>query len=91
MIERVVLLKLGDVSRRAALAEEARRVLPAVPGVRSVTVGVPADADAEVWDLYFVLRFDRPEDVAAWTADPLHLGFADPEVKVRKAWSFLTD
>jgi hypothetical protein len=88
MIERFVMLKL----RPGFAAEAAREVLPRVPGVRGVRVGEPADAEAEVWDLAIVVRFDRLDDVARYLAHPAHVAFVDqtltPAVEVRKAWNF---
>ena len=91
MIERYVFVKLRDPSRRDALAAEALRVLPTVPGVRGVRVGTPADADAEVWDVSLAVRFDRVEDVAPYLVHPDHERFvADhiaPHAAVKKAWN----
>lgn len=67
-------------------------MLPTIPGVRTVTVGTPADADALVWDLLVSLRFDRLEDVAEYLAHPDHVAFVKrvvtPNAAVRKAWNF---
>ncbi|MEQ1508626.1 MAG: Dabb family protein [Myxococcota bacterium] len=95
MIQRLVLLKLTDRSRRDAIAAEIRRVLPTIPGVRRVEVGRPADADAEVWDLMFAVWFDRLADVAVYRDHPDHVAFVaatlTPNVEVRKAWNFTVE
>lgn len=97
MIDRVVLVKLkkdhASPAGRAEIAREALRVLPALPGVVSVTVGAPADAAAEAsWDLSITVRFASLDDFALYRAHPDHRRFADeylaPRSEVRKAWSF---
>lgn len=95
MIERMVFLKLKERSKRQEVAQALRQVLPGLPGVRSVRVGFPADADAEVWDLAFQVRFDDLEAVAAYVVHPDHVRFVaevlTPNVEVRKAWNFAYD
>lgn len=97
MIDRVVLVKLkkehANPAARAGIAREALRVLPALPGVVSVTAGGPADAAAEAsWDLSITVRFASLDDFALYRAHPDHRKFADeylaPLAEVRKAWSF---
>jgi hypothetical protein len=92
VIERIVLLKLSDRGRRDEIAAEARRVLPGLPGVRGVQVGIPADAGAEVWDLLFAVRFGALSEVEAYLAHPDHVRFVEqtlaPHVEIRKAWNF---
>lgn len=97
MIDRVVLVKLkkdhANPAGRAAIARETLRVLPALPGVVSVTVGGPADAAAEAsWDLNITVRCASADDFALYRAHPEHRKFADeylaPRAEVRKAWSF---
>jgi hypothetical protein len=92
MIERFVMLKLRPGADRERVADAAREVLPRVPGVLGVRIGVPADADAEVWDLAIVVRFDRLEDVGRYLVDPDHAAFVEetlaPAVEVKKAWNF---
>ncbi len=91
MIERYVFVKLKDPVRREALAAEALRALAAVPGVRRVRVGLPADADAEVWDVSFAIEFDSLADVAAYVVHPDHVRFVEehlaPHAAVKKAWN----
>ena len=97
MIERVVLVKLSDEhahpAGREAIAAEARRVFPTLPGVVGFHAGVPADAAAESsWDLSLVVRFERIEDVAVYLPDPGHRAFVDtwlnPRSECKKAWNF---
>lgn len=83
-IERLVLVKLNDRSLREDLAARARQLVPGLPGVRDVRVGLPADADAEVWDLLIAASFDALEDVDLASFEAL----IAPHVQVRKAWSF---
>lgn len=100
MIERVVLIKLSDDyandDERGRIARHARRVLPLVPGVTGVTVGVPADeACADSWDLSLVVEFDDESDIPRYLADPDHRAFVDqllkPRMDVIKAWNFTVD
>lgn len=95
MLERVVMLKLKDPSQRDALAAELRRALPGLPGVRGLRIGTPADADAAVWDLMFMVRFDDLAAVSAYIPHPDHVRFVQevllPAVEVRKAWNFSFD
>lgn len=97
MIDRVVLVKLkkehATPAGRAEIAREALRVLPALPGVVSVTAGGPGDAAAAAsWDVNITVRFAKPDDFALYRAHPEHRKFADeylaPRAEVRKAWSF---
>jgi hypothetical protein len=97
MIERIVCFKLKDEysneASRAEFADRTRRDLGALQNVRSVTVGVPADAAAEAsWDISIVVRFDSMEDVEQYMVDPEHRayvdGYAVPRIEVRKAWNF---
>lgn len=91
MIDRYVFVKLHDPAARDALADEALRVLPTIPGVRGVRVGTPADAGAEVWDVSLAVRFDRLEDVEPYLVHPIHERFVAehmaPRVAVKKAWN----
>jgi len=99
MIERIVLFKLKEEycndAARAAFAERTRTDLSALEGVRSVTVGTPADQASEAsWDISIVVRFDSMEDVQRYIVDPAHRayvdGYAMPRIEVRKAWNFQT-
>jgi len=99
MIERIVLFKLKEEycndAARAAFAERTRTDLSALEGVRSVTVGTPADEASEAsWDISIVVRFDSMEDVQRYIVDPAHRayvdGYAMPRIEVRKAWNFQT-
>ena len=99
MIERIVLFKLKEEycndAARAEFAERTRTDLSALPQVRSVTVGVPADEASEAsWDISIVLRFDSMQDVQQYIVDPAHRAYVDnyatPQIEVRKAWNFHT-
>ena len=93
MIERIVLFKLVEPETRQAAAEQARAQLAALPGLKSMTVGVPSDpASLRSWDLSVILRFaDQPATDAA-LASPAFEGFMEETMEDRyevvKAWSF---
>jgi hypothetical protein len=75
VIERIVLVKLSEaaVSDRQAIADQSRRVLERIPGVRSVRVARPADEPtAANCDLALVLRFDTLDEVEAYRIHPDH-------------------
>ena len=99
MVERHHYFKLKDEfateAGRAALAAAMRETLPGLPGVREVVVGLPADEDAEVWDVALRVRFDSMEDLQAYRADAAHRQFADevvvPQVEIKKIWNFRID
>ena len=97
MIERYHFLKLkpefAAPERRHEAAARVRAVLPTVPGVLSITVGEPADAEAAAgWDLSIVVRFATLADVAVYRAHPTHRQLVDevltPRVEFKKAWNF---
>ena len=97
MIERFAFVKLapehgGDTQRRA-LVRQALEELRPLPGVVSMTVGIPADPDAaKAWDLCINVRFATPDDAAAYRAHPVHRRFVDeviaPRSAARKGWTF---
>ncbi len=92
MIERFVFVKLKSGADPQAVAAAALRDLVRVPVVRRVRVGLPADAEAEVWDLVLTVGFDRVEDVPAYVDDPVHVAFVEEHLasrtEVKKAWNF---
>ena len=96
MIERHHYFKLKEEyatdAGRSKLAEAMRTTLPGLPGVLAVTVGLPADEDAEVWDVALCVRFGSMEDLQVYRADPGHRKFADEvvahQVEFRKIWNF---
>ena len=97
MIERYVYLKFkdehaNDASRREA-AQACRELIARVPGVVSVTAGIPGDADCESkWDLSITVRFASIADVEPYRVHPTHLELVDdvlrPRMVVTKAWNF---
>ena len=97
MIRRLVLVKLKDAyandAARAELAARSRDALPKVPGVRGVTVGLPADETAETaWDLSLCVDFTALDDVAPYIAHPVHRAYVDedlkPKTEILKVWNF---
>lgn len=97
MIERYVFFKLQDAyanpTARAEVARRTEQALGALKGVRSVTVGLPADAAAQgAWDVSVVVRFDTLSDADAYRVDPQHERFTveylRPRMAVVKAWNF---
>jgi antibiotic biosynthesis monooxygenase (ABM) superfamily enzyme len=97
MIERFAFVKLApehatDAERRA-LVDQALATLRDLPGVLSMTVGLPADPDAaKAWDLCVNVRFASLEDAAAYRSHPVHRRFVDeviaPRSAARKGWTF---
>ncbi|MCA9494126.1 MAG: Dabb family protein [Myxococcales bacterium] len=92
MIERHVYLRLKDRADRARVEERALAVLPTIPGVRDVLVGIPADEASDVWDVALTVRFAELTDVGTYLTHPIHVAFVaeelEPRVEVRKAWNF---
>jgi hypothetical protein len=80
MIERFAFVKLApehatDETRRA-LAAQAREILRPLPGVLSITIGLPADEDsAKAWDLCVNVRFANLADAANYRFHPVHRQF----------------
>ena len=90
MVERIVLIKLLEEHRsgeeRTTIAQHSRHVLPHVPGVRAVSVGVPADDRcAKSWDLCLIIRFDSVEDIPAYASHPTHRSYVDDYLRRRLA------
>jgi stress responsive alpha/beta barrel protein len=97
MIQRVVAIKLKDPysnpEDRAKVAAASREVLGAVPEVRSIEVGTPADFAAEKsWDVLLLLRFDDLDAVEVYRAHENHRRYLDvflrPMLAVIKVWNF---
>lgn len=97
MIERIVLFKLKDEyaneAARRDIAAHTAEVVGRLPGVKGVSVGVPADASsAKSWDLSVVVRFDSMDDVRPYAVHPDHRKYVDeymrPRMEVVKAWNF---
>jgi hypothetical protein len=97
MIERHVLIKLkaefaNDAARRE-IADATLAAIRAIPQVRAVSVGVPADAHASsAWDISLVVDFDSLADVQPYMDDAGHQRFTveylRPKVEVVKHWNF---
>ena len=97
MIERFAFVKLApehstDETRRA-LAAQAREILRPLPGVLSITIGLPADEDSgKAWDICVNVRFANLADAALYRAHPVHRRFVDevvaPRSAARKGWTF---
>jgi len=97
MIQRVVAIKLKDAysnpEDRAQVVTASREVLGAVPAVRAIEVGTPADFSAEKsWDVLLLLRFDDLEAVEVYRAHENHRRFMDvflrPMLAMIKVWNF---
>ena len=100
-IDRIVLLSLdapyANPAGRAEVAAEARRVLPKVPGVVDVRIGVaddpqPGAEKANSWDVSMLIRIESADALPAYQADAPHRAFVDEflraRVEFRKAWNF---
>lgn len=95
MIARIVLLKLREeaLAGREDFARQALDFLRALPMVRDVRIGLPADPDsARSWDLSLQVFLADPDALTAYLADPTHQAFVSAEIlpraAVRKAWNF---
>lgn len=97
MIERHVLIKLkaehANPASRREIAAQTLRALQAIPQVRAVSVGVPADDHAlAAWDLSLVVDLDSLADVQPYMDDAGHQRFTHeylrPKVEVVKHWNF---
>jgi len=97
MIERHVLIKLkaehSNQAARREIADATLKALRAIPQVRSVSVGVPADEQATAaWDLSLVVNLESLTDVQPYMDDPGHQRFTHeylrPKVEVVKHWNF---
>jgi hypothetical protein len=97
VIQRVVVIKLkqayANTTDRAAAAKYTRDVLGAIPQVRHIDVGTPADERCErSWDLCLLLRFDDLEAVETYRASAEHRAYVDiflgPMLEVLKVWNF---
>ena len=97
MIQRVVAIKLKDgysnPEDRAQVVAVSREVLGAVPSVRSLDIGTPADFSAEKsWDVLLLLRFDDLAAVEDYRAHENHRRYMDvflrPMLAMIKVWNF---
>lgn len=88
MITRIVLLKLKNQystpEGREEVASKSREVLPDLPGVRSVKVGIALDNPTRFkWDVSLVLEFDSADDLEPFRVDPAHREYVDDFLKPR--------
>ena len=99
MFERIAFLKLrpehASADNQRVIAARALEVLPRLPGVQAITVGIAADEDSRAaWDLCITAQFASRADAAMYRAHPDHRRFVDeyiaPQCEARKAWSFET-
>jgi hypothetical protein len=93
MLERIMLWKLSDPAWRNEAAALAQRALAELPGLRSLSVGLPADEAAErSWDLSVVMAFAGPAALQEALASAAFRSFLDQDMagryEVMKAWSF---
>ena len=97
MIERIVLLQLKEELVSPELLEEiadrSRKVLPALPGVLDVHVGLAADERTSAgWHISIVLRFASAEDIPPYAAHPDHRAYVDeflrPKLESIEAYNF---
>lgn len=99
MIDRFAFVRLGPphntVVGRADTVARIRVALADLPGLVRLSLGVPADASAEKWDLSIVARF---ADLPALTAAMATVGWASifdhmlpTRAAVVKAWTFDVD
>lgn len=97
MIERYIFARLQEDAAApealTTLLAELRRGLEAVPGLRSVHLGRPADAHAAAgWDLSLRLTLDDAATAARAVASPAYRATIEDglgaRAKVVKAWSF---
>lgn len=97
MIERIVLLQLKENHANpesvAEIADRSRQVLPPLPGVLDVRVGVAADErTASSWHISLVLQFHAIEDLPAFSAHPDHRAYVDeylrPKLESIAAFNF---
>ncbi|MEO1272314.1 MAG: Dabb family protein, partial [Myxococcota bacterium] len=92
-IVRTVFVKLKDAyatpEERAAIRDRTLADFPKIPGVRQISVGMPADEGAEVWDLCLMVHFDTYEAIAPYSVHPIHVAYLDevlnPRAEVKKA------
>ena len=96
MIDRFTFVRLAPghatMVGRADIVERLRHALPELPGLVRLSMGTPADASAEKWDLSIVARFTDLSSLSAamatvaWASVFEHL--LPSRAVVVKAWSF---
>ena len=93
MVERIILFKLNDPSRRDEVAALTAAALEDIDGIEELSVGVPADASSEKsWDLSLVIGVANLALLDTVLAGEAFTAYLDGEMKARsaviKAWSF---
>jgi hypothetical protein len=94
MVERILLFKLNDSSKREEVASLTLRALSALRTLEELSVGLPADeASAKSWDLSVVMGFATEEDLEAALESPFFASYLQRDMEGRyevlKAWSFV--
>lgn len=93
MVERIMLFKLNDPSTRQAIAALMVSTFAKLADIEELSVGVPADADAEKsWDLSVVFGVPNLALLDALLASNTFTTFFEKTMAgryaVMKAWSF---
>lgn len=93
MVERIMLFKLNDPSTREAIAAMTVSTLAKLHDIEELSVGVPADANAEKsWDLSIVIGVPNLPLLDALLASNTFTNFIEKTMNgryaVMKAWSF---
>lgn len=100
MITRYVFIRLkpeySHEDARHEAAQMAQAIIPTVPAVKRVYVGLPADDKCGTkWDISLALVFDSYDDIAAFRAHPVHREYVDeyilPRVAKLRTWNFETE
>jgi hypothetical protein len=93
MVERILLFKLNDSSKREEIAALSLRALSAIRKLEELSVGLPADeASSKSWDLSVVMGFATQEDLELALESPFFHSYMQRDMEgkyeVVKAWSF---
>lgn len=93
MVERILLFKLKDASKRDEAASLTLRALSALRTLEELSVGLPADeASGKSWDLSVVMGFATQADLDAALENPMFHSYMTRDMEGRyevvKAWSF---
>ncbi len=81
-VEHLIIYNVEDIDEHEALAraEEGRRVLGAIPGVRSAETGVAVREDAK-YRYCWLVRFCHPAVIDSYRDHPDHVRFADEKFR----------